>query len=95
MRIITKPKLPPPPPLPTPPPPPPPTTTTTTITTTMLGRAHFQLCCNPQTVPKEYLTSTHTHPPRWPSGKASASRAEDPGFESRLRRDFFGVESYQ
>ena len=34
-------------------------------------------------------------PPRWPSGEASASRAEDPGFESRLRRDFFGVESYQ
>ena len=33
--------------------------------------------------------------PRWPSGKASASRAEDPGFESRLRRDIFGVESYQ
>ena len=33
--------------------------------------------------------------PRWPSGKASASREEDPGFESRLRRDFFGVESYQ
>ena len=27
--------------------------------------------------------------------KASASRAEDPGFESRLRRDFPGVESYQ
>ena len=27
--------------------------------------------------------------------KASASRAEDPGFESRLRRDFLGVESYQ
>ena len=23
-------------------------------------------------------------PPCWPSGKASASRAEDPGFESRL-----------
>ena len=34
-------------------------------------------------------------PPRWPSGKASASRAEDPGFESRLRRDFFEVESHQ
>ena len=34
-------------------------------------------------------------PPRWPSGKASASRVEDSGFESRLRRDFFGVESYQ
>ena len=29
-------------------------------------------------------------PPRWPSGKASASRAEYPGFESRLRRNFFG-----
>ena len=28
-------------------------------------------------------------PPRWPSGKASASRAAGPGFESRLRRDFF------
>ena len=28
-------------------------------------------------------------------GKASASRAEDPEFESCLRRDFFGVESYQ
>ena len=27
--------------------------------------------------------------------KASASRAEDRGFESRLHRDFFGVESYQ
>ena len=33
-------------------------------------------------------------PSRWPSGKASASRAEGPWFESRLRRDFFGVESY-
>ena len=36
-----------------------------------------------------------TRPPSWPSGKASAPRAEDPGFESRLCRDFFGVESYQ
>ena len=27
--------------------------------------------------------------------KASASRPEDPGFESRFRRDFSGVESYQ
>ena len=27
--------------------------------------------------------------------KAFASIAEDPGFESRLRRDFSGVESYQ
>ena len=40
-------------------------------------------------------TAASVGPPRWPSGKASASRAEDPGFESRLRRDFFGVESYQ
>ena len=41
------------------------------------------------------LSSRVRGPPRWPSGKASASRAEDPGFESRLPRDFFGVESYQ
>ena len=34
-------------------------------------------------------TLTHT-PPRWPSGKASASRAEGPGFESRLHRGFSG-----
>ena len=27
--------------------------------------------------------------------KASASRAEGPGFKSSLRQDFFGVESYQ
>ena len=27
--------------------------------------------------------------------KASAPRAEDPGFESRLQWDFSGVESYQ
>ena len=27
--------------------------------------------------------------------KASASRAEDPVFESRLHRDFSGVKSYQ
>ena len=27
--------------------------------------------------------------------KASAPRAEGPRFESRLRRDFFGAESYQ
>ena len=41
------------------------------------------------------ITRLGSGPPRWPSGKASASRAEDPGFESRLRRDLFGVESYQ
>ena len=28
--------------------------------------------------------------PRWPSGKASATRAEGPGFESHLRWDFSG-----
>ena len=27
--------------------------------------------------------------------EVSTSRAEDPGFESHLRRDFLGVESYQ
>ena len=41
------------------------------------------------------LSPSLSLPPRWPSGKASASRAEDPGFESRLRRDFSEVESYQ
>ena len=30
-----------------------------------------------------------------PVVKASASRAEDPEFESRLRRDFSGVKAYQ
>ena len=33
--------------------------------------------------------------PHWPSGKASALKVEDPGFESRLSRDFFGVKSYR
>ena len=33
---------------------------------------------------------THVRP-RWRSGKASTSRAEDPRFESSLRRDFFGL----
>ena len=41
------------------------------------------------------LITSYCIPPRWPSGKASASRAKDPGFESRLRQDFFGVESCQ
>ena len=35
------------------------------------------------------FTASSLSPPRWPSGKASASRAEGPWFESRLRRDFF------
>ena len=40
----------------------------------------------------EYVKVTMQRPP---SGKASALREEDPGFESRWRRDFFRVESYQ
>ena len=42
--------------------------------------------------------ATCPHSPNRPVGlvvKASASREEDPGFESRLRQDYFGVESYQ
>ena len=35
-----------------------------------------------------YLLIPCGTPPCWPSGKASVSRVEDPGFESRLRRDF-------
>ena len=55
-----------------------------------------------------YLTVMITHviwkPILWPLAsdrlvglvvKASASRAEGPGLESRLTRDFLGVESYQ
>ena len=39
----------------------------------------------------ECLQALSEQPPRWPSGQASASRAEDPGFESRLRLDFSGL----
>ena len=46
-------------------------------------------------VVQKWYFLTEMQPPRWPSGKASASKAEDLKFESRLRRDFFGVESYQ
>ena len=42
-----------------------------------------------------FLYVVFVWPPHWPSDKVSASRAEDPGFESRLRWDFLGVESYQ
>ena len=35
--------------------------------------------------------SPQRRPPRLPSGRVSASRAEDPGFESRLHLDFSGV----
>ena len=38
-----------------------------------------------------FSTGASLHrPPRRPSGKASASRSEGPGFESRLCRDFSG-----
>ena len=36
------------------------------------------------------LSTSLLGPPCWPCGKASASRAEDPGFESRLRQVFSG-----
>ena len=42
-----------------------------------------------------HIRASQCPPPRWPSGKASASRAKEPEFESRLRRDFSGVEPYQ
>ena len=54
------------------------------------------LCCSFLFFSKCKLCELHCWlPPHWPSGKASTLRAEDPGFESRLCQDFFGVESYQ
>ena len=41
------------------------------------------------------VLSSFSRPPVGLVVKASASTAEDPGFESRLSRDFFRVESYQ
>ena len=57
-----------------------------------LGKAHTRSAPSLNSVPKVALKNNRL------VGlvvKASASRAEGPGFESRLRRDFFGVESYQ
>ena len=54
-------------------------TANTITTTTVTAAAAAATTIVPVTVQR---------PPRWPSGKASGSRAEDPGFESRLRRDF-------
>ena len=45
------------------------------------------LVCTPLSVPIYRLAGLVVN--------ASALRAEDPGFESGLRRDFFGVEPYQ
>ena len=39
----------------------------------------------------EEETVLYNWPPCWPSGKASASRVEDPGFEFSLRLDFPGL----
>ena len=47
---------------------------------------------------ESYRSNVRSHPVDRLVGlvvKASASRAENPGFESHLRRDCFGVESYQ
>ena len=48
-----------------------------------------RLCVSNLYAAAKYLASDHL------VVKESASRAEDPEFESRLRRDFFWVESYQ
>ena len=50
--------------------------------------SHYIVC-------QAVIVSVRQWSPRWSSGKASTSRAEGPGFKSRLRQDFFGVESYQ
>ena len=53
---------------------------------------NFTLHCRPEspelTAPD--LVSPGPSPPRWPSGKASASRAEEPGFKSRCVGIFSG-----
>ena len=59
----------------------------TTSTTVMTTTPEVQIATVARSPPKNRLVGLVV--------KASASRAEDPGFESRLRRDFFGVESYQ
>ena len=61
--------------------------------------AHFRLtsmALGQHGMSQSAVACPHFHKwPHWPSCKASASRAEDPGFESRLCRDFFEAESYQ
>ena len=58
-----------------------------TIFFQLVERNFLKLSFHPSPLPHDAVS------PRWPSGKASASRAEDLWFESR--RDFWGVESYQ
>ena len=84
------------------PPPPPPLQTVglvPLITLTVDGRPlHFSLLfafkqsalwCFHTKLSRSFFTLL-LRPSCWPSVKASASRAEDSGFESRLRRDFTG-----
>ena len=76
------------------------------LTKRLLQETHFPLTSPFENFPPSDLQATNKHPSPPPSPpqpnrlagqvvKASASRAGDPGFESRLRRDFSGVESYQ
>ena len=74
------------------------------LTRRKMSTTHFHACCvyyrvlqNVYLVPCPFKLLECTSGDRLVGlvVKASASRAEDPGFESRLRRDFFGVESYQ
>ena len=83
---------------PLPPPPLPPLPTPPSLSLSLsLGTSRPKLTCACQKQNGHLVQCVLSHmlllsfrPPRWPCGKASASRAEDPGFESRLRRDFSG-----
>ena len=70
------------------------------IVPSMLGLSVVSLTCFVLGIVQHALTSCYlfTHFGNRLVGlvvKASASKAEDPGFESRLQRDFSGVKSYQ
>ena len=64
-----------------------------------LGHPSVQCCedrpahINPEWTQLPAILLSKVGPPRWPSGEASTSRAEDPGFKTC--QDFFGVKSYQ
>ena len=88
-------------PLASPPPPPPPPSLSLSLSLS-LGTSRPKLTCACQKQNDHLVQCVLSHmlllsfrSPRWLSGKASASRVEDPGLESRLRREFFGVASYQ
>ena len=61
-------------------------------TTTLKCNFTAWLCQSPQ---NRRLSSVVSWAPCFVLLTQCASRAEGPGFESRLRRDFFGVELYQ